>query len=106
MSELDIPIPDENADMKGPTRSSNWVIPLKLIAGAYPGNLDETEHRDTITAIIDAGSKPQHPHNVGFLENVTLSLSLSLPLFPPSFLIMHRCYHVCMSDAGDRASEL
>ena len=59
MSELDIPICDESADMKGPTPWSNWVIPLKLIAGAYPGNpTSETKHRDTITAIIDAGSKP------------------------------------------------
>ena len=67
MSEPDIPICDESADMKGPTPSSNWVIPLKLIAGAYPGSPTcETKHRDTITAIIDAGSIPPY----WFLGNV------------------------------------
>lgn len=47
---------DENTTKKGPTPNSNWVIPGKLIAGAYPGSADsETKHRDVITAIIDSG---------------------------------------------------
>ena len=50
---------DETGDMKGPTPSSNWVIPGKLIAGAYPCSLqkNEAQHRETIASIIDAGRK-------------------------------------------------
>lgn len=47
---------DESVDMKGPTPNSNWVIPGKLIAGAYPGDISsEFCHQDTILSIIDAG---------------------------------------------------
>lgn len=46
----------EKTDMKGPTPNSNWVIPGKLIAGAYPGSSEsESKHRETITSILDAG---------------------------------------------------
>ena len=47
---------DEDADMRGPTPDSNWVIPGKLIAGAYPGDREgKDHHRDTIASVIDAG---------------------------------------------------
>ena len=36
-----------------PTVDCNWVIPRKLIAGAYPGG--SQQDRDDIAAIIDAG---------------------------------------------------
>ena len=52
----DFPTIDETADMRGPTPCSNWVIPRKLMAGAYPGDtLNEMKHRATIAAIVEAG---------------------------------------------------
>ena len=61
----DFPTIDETADMRGPTPCSNWVIPRKLVAGAYPGDaLSETKHRATIAAIVDAGMSHKHAHYI------------------------------------------
>lgn len=42
--------------MRGPTPDSNWVIPGRLMAGAYPGNVQDEVHQTTIAALIDAGT--------------------------------------------------
>lgn len=51
------PLPSDGADMRGPTPTSNWVIPGKLIAGAYPGNPHPEKHRETIRAVIQSGER-------------------------------------------------
>lgn len=38
-----------------PTPSSYWVLPNRLLAGAYPGHKDSTEHLVRIHALVDAG---------------------------------------------------
>ena len=48
------PLPPDTA-VKGPTPTSNWVIPGKLIAGAYPGNIEPEKHRATIKSVIESG---------------------------------------------------
>ena len=53
-----LPLPElapETASMKGPTPTSNWVIPGRLIAGAYPGNPSLPKHTETIKAIVESG---------------------------------------------------
>lgn len=39
-------------DLKGPTPSSNWIIPGKLLTGSYPGmyRSDEDDIRDLLKA--------------------------------------------------------
>ena len=49
------PISPNSANMRGPTPTSNWVIPGRLIAGAYPGSLDPIQHRKTIEKVIASG---------------------------------------------------
>jgi protein-tyrosine phosphatase len=38
-----------------PTSWSYWVVPGRLLAGAYPGALDAAEHRAKIQRLLDAG---------------------------------------------------
>lgn len=38
-----------------PTKSSYWVLPGKLLAGAYPGAPDPEGHRKKVTDLLDAG---------------------------------------------------
>ncbi|MCC9608059.1 dual specificity protein phosphatase family protein [Blastopirellula sp. JC732] len=38
-----------------PTSFTYWVIPSRLLAGAYPGHPDPAEHRARIDALVDAG---------------------------------------------------
>lgn len=39
----------------GPTPESNWVIPGKLLVGAYPASQDDTETFDLLTSILKLG---------------------------------------------------
>ena len=36
----------------GPTPESNWVIPGKLLVGAYPASNDDTETFELLTSIL------------------------------------------------------
>ena len=36
----------------GPTPESNWVVPGKLLVGAYPASADDAETLDLITSIL------------------------------------------------------
>jgi hypothetical protein len=38
-----------------PTASSYWIVPGRLLAGAYPGDSDPETHRVKVQALIDAG---------------------------------------------------
>ena len=38
-----------------PTSSSYWVVPGRLLAGAYPGDLDPEAHEAKVQVLIDAG---------------------------------------------------
>lgn len=39
----------------GPTPESNWVVPGKLLVGAYPASNDDAETLDLITSILRQG---------------------------------------------------
>ncbi len=39
----------------GPTPESNWVVPGKLLVGAYPASTDDKETLDLITSILQWG---------------------------------------------------
>jgi hypothetical protein len=39
----------------GPTPESNWVIPGKLLVGAYPASQDDAETFELITSILKLG---------------------------------------------------
>jgi hypothetical protein len=39
----------------GPTPESNWVIPGKLLVGAYPASQDDTETFELLTSILKLG---------------------------------------------------
>ena len=39
----------------GPTPESNWVVPGKLLVGAYPASADDAETLDLITSILKNG---------------------------------------------------
>ena len=41
----------------GPTPESNWVVPGKLLVGAYPASTDDAETLDLITSILNLGIK-------------------------------------------------
>ena len=49
------PLCREVEDMRGPTPTSNWVVPGRLIAGAYPGSKDPDLHNGIIRTLIEAG---------------------------------------------------
>ena len=51
------PLSSDHEDMRGPTPTSNWVIPGKLIAGAYPGNSRPEKHSQKIRALILSGKE-------------------------------------------------
>jgi hypothetical protein len=38
-----------------PTPSSYWVLPARLLAGAYPGHQDPVKHHSRIQALVGAG---------------------------------------------------
>jgi hypothetical protein len=38
-----------------PTASSYWVVPGRLLAGAYPGDSDPEAHRAKVQSLVDAG---------------------------------------------------
>lgn len=40
----------------GPTPESNWVVPGKLLVGAYPASADDAETLDLITSILRNGA--------------------------------------------------
>lgn len=42
-------------DMAGPTPWSNWVIPARVIAGAYPASLDDAETERILTTLLELG---------------------------------------------------
>ena len=50
------PLPLDTADMRGPMPTSNWVIPGKLIAGAYPGSVNSEKHLQIIRDVIQSGN--------------------------------------------------
>lgn len=41
--------------MAGPTPWSNWVIPGRVIAGAYPASLDDAETNRILTTLLELG---------------------------------------------------
>lgn len=41
--------------MKRPIENCYWVVPGKLLAGEYPGNLDDESSRERIEALKEAG---------------------------------------------------
>jgi hypothetical protein len=43
-------------DMQGPTEQSNWVIPGKLLTGAWPGSTDFEDHVQIVSRILRAGA--------------------------------------------------
>ena len=51
------PLPADYEDMRGPTPTSNWVIPGKLIAGAYPGSPHPAKHSETIRSLVLSGEE-------------------------------------------------
>jgi hypothetical protein len=50
---MDFQLADHSAPP--PTPSSYWVLPSRLLAGAYPGHQNPAEHRTRIHGIVDAG---------------------------------------------------
>mmetsp|Transcript_39935 Transcript_39935/g.88741 ORF Transcript_39935/g.88741 Transcript_39935/m.88741 type:complete len:394 (+) Transcript_39935:213-1394(+) len=42
-------------EMAGPTPWSNWVIPGRVIAGAYPASLDDAETERILTTLLELG---------------------------------------------------
>jgi ADP-ribosyl-[dinitrogen reductase] hydrolase len=44
-----------DAGTKPPTKSSYWVVPKLLLAGAYPGDPHPDKHRAKLHALLDAG---------------------------------------------------
>jgi hypothetical protein len=47
-----LPLPSGYA---GPTPWSNWVIPGRIIAGAYPASLDDAETERILTTLLELG---------------------------------------------------
>ncbi|KAG1665777.1 hypothetical protein FOA52_002872 [Chlamydomonas sp. UWO 241] len=50
-----LPLPPLEAAAAGPTPWSNIVIPGRLIAGAYPGSLDDAENDRVLRALLELG---------------------------------------------------
>lgn len=53
-------LPEPSKLLAGPTETCNWVIPGRVMAGAYPGNQHEPLHSQHIESIISAGNISQH----------------------------------------------
>ena len=51
------PLPADYEDMRGPTPTSNWVIPGKLVAGAYPGSPHPAQHSEIIRSLVLTGEE-------------------------------------------------
>ena len=49
------PLPADTDDLRGPIAVSNWVIPGRLIAGGYPGNIEHKKHLETICSVFETG---------------------------------------------------
>src|SRR5438105_11918660 len=50
-AKMTLPIPS-----RGPTSTSNWIYPGRLLVGAYPGNKESIEkHELIIKQIVDVG---------------------------------------------------
>mmetsp|Transcript_4622 Transcript_4622/g.6452 ORF Transcript_4622/g.6452 Transcript_4622/m.6452 type:complete len:202 (+) Transcript_4622:72-677(+) len=56
MASISLELPENASEIVGPTDWSNWVIKGRVIAGAYPGHQNETEHREVIQQIIHKGN--------------------------------------------------
>lgn len=51
-------IPDlvpPSSEHSGPTETCNWVIPTKVMAGSYPGDLDPEKAKQKISSLLEAG---------------------------------------------------
>lgn len=48
-------LPELDEHYAGPTANSNWVLPGRLLAGAYPGSRDKDEHLSIVRNIVSAG---------------------------------------------------
>jgi hypothetical protein len=42
-------------EMRGPTEWSNWVIPGRVIAGAYPASMDDVDTEHMLTLLLELG---------------------------------------------------
>ena len=50
------PLPRPPAkEMRGPTDWSNWVIPGRVIAGAYPASMDDADTEHVLTLLLELG---------------------------------------------------
>ena len=47
--------PPAAEDMRGPTESSNWVVPGRLLTGGYPGDYNYEDSCSNIRKILAAG---------------------------------------------------
>eukprot|EP00667_Euglena_gracilis_P017218 EG_transcript_18110 len=45
----------ETGQYFGPHSTCNWVIPGRLLAGAFPGDLQEPQHTERVRACLDSG---------------------------------------------------
>jgi len=57
-----------HTDIAGPTNESNWVIPGKVLAGAYPGDRKEPLHSEKIEQIVSTG-KPRQTNKLLLTHN-------------------------------------
>ena len=51
----------------GPTTESNWVIPGRLLVGAYPGVTDDDENMSLIWSILSCRVTVRHQHAIRVL---------------------------------------
>jgi hypothetical protein len=73
----------------GPTPESNWVVPGKLLVGAYPASNDDAETLDLITSILRQGVTKF----VCLQQEVRISISSSTLLTPfGGWLCTYRIY--------------
>ena len=54
IAKMSLP-PAGSGELRGPTDSSNWVIPGRLLTGAYPGGFSSEGTRGDITKLLKAG---------------------------------------------------
>ncbi|KAL6079114.1 ADP-ribose glycohydrolase ARH3, variant 3 [Balamuthia mandrillaris] len=45
-------LPSVGPHLRGPTPRSNWVIPGRLLAGAYPGDRKEPQHTEVVHTLV------------------------------------------------------
>ncbi|KAL6046962.1 ADP-ribose glycohydrolase ARH3 [Balamuthia mandrillaris] len=46
-------LPSVGPHLRGPTPRSNWVIPGRLLAGAYPGDRKEPQHTEVVHTLVN-----------------------------------------------------